>query len=73
MKTAGAIVLILGLLMTLYALFAYVTKVEAVDLGEVEITASTPSSAIWQPYAGIGAMVLGGFALKLGSMKPQTT
>ena len=37
MKTAGIIIFIVGLLMTLYTGFTYVTKEKVVDLGEIEI------------------------------------
>jgi hypothetical protein len=38
MKTAGVILLIAGLLMTLYTGFTYFTKEKVVDLGEIQIT-----------------------------------
>ena len=38
MKTAGILLLILGLLMTIYTGFTYVTKEKVVDIGELQIT-----------------------------------
>ena len=38
MKTAGIILLVVGLLMTLYTGFTYVTKEKVVDIGELEIS-----------------------------------
>ncbi len=69
MKTAGAIILIAGLLMTLYTGFSYVTKEKVVDLGEIQITKDNQHSVNWQPYVGIGVMVIGGALLVIGRKK----
>lgn len=73
MKTAGIIIFIVGLLMTLYTGFTYVTKEKVVDLGEIEITKDNQHTVNWQPYVGIGAMVIGGSVLILGRKKSLTT
>ncbi|MCX6122811.1 MAG: hypothetical protein NTX44_14465 [Ignavibacteriales bacterium] len=72
MKTAGIIILIVGLLMTIYTGFTYVTKEKVVDLGELEITKDNHHTINWQPYAGIGMMVIGGAVLILGRKKSLT-
>jgi hypothetical protein len=69
MKTVGIIILIVGLVMTLYTGFSYVTKEKVVDLGNLEITTDNQHSVQWQPYIGIGAMVIGGALLLLGGKK----
>ena len=66
MKTAGIIILIIGLVMTLYSGFTYVTKEKVVDLGEIEITQDSSHAVNWQPYVGIATMVIGGALLILG-------
>jgi len=73
MKTAGIIILILGLLMTVYTGFTYVTKEKVVDLGELEITKDKDHTVNWQPYMGIGVMVIGGVVLILSRKKSLTT
>jgi membrane-associated HD superfamily phosphohydrolase len=73
MKTAGIIILIVGLLMTLYTGFTYVTKEKVVDLGELEITKNNQHTVNWQPYVGIGIMVIGGVVLIFGRKKSLTT
>jgi hypothetical protein len=52
MKTAGIIFLIVGLLMTLYTGFTYVTKEKVVDLGSLEVTKDDEHTVNWQPYVG---------------------
>ena len=69
MKTVGIIILIVGLVMTLYTGFTYVTKEKVVDLGNLEITTDNQHSVQWQPYVGIAAMVIGGALLLLGRKK----
>lgn len=69
MKAAGIILLIVGLLMTLYSGFTYVTKEKVVDIGNLEITADKEHEVNWKPYMGIGAMVLGGAFLMIGRKK----
>jgi hypothetical protein len=69
MKMAGIIIFVVGLLMTLYTGFSYVTKEKVVDLGELEITADKQHNVNWQPYVGVGAMAVGGVVLLLGRKK----
>ena len=73
LKTAGILLLIVGLLMTLYAGFAYVTREKVVDFGELEITKENQHTVNWQPYVRIGTMVIGGVVLILGRKKSMIT
>jgi uncharacterized membrane protein YidH (DUF202 family) len=73
MKTAGIILIIVGLLMTLYTGFNYVTKEKVVDLGKIEITKDDEHNVHWQPYFGIGMIVVGGIVLILDKKKSRTT
>lgn len=70
-KTAGIIILIVGLLMTLYTGFTYFTKEKVVDLGELERTKDNQHTVNWQPYIGIGVMVVGGAVLILGRKRNE--
>ena len=72
MKTAGAIIFIAGLLMTLYSGFTYITKEKVVDLGEIQITRDKEHSVNWQPYVGIGVMVIGGTLFVIRKKNLQT-
>ena len=73
MKTAGIILLVVGLVMTLYTGFTNVTREKVVDLGDIEITAEDEHSVQWQPYVGIGTMVIGGALLFLERRKKRTS
>ena len=65
MKTAGVIIIIVGLLMTLYTGFIYVTREKVSDSGKLEITKNTQDTVNWQPFVGIGMMIIGGVVLVL--------
>ncbi|MFA7227727.1 MAG: LPXTG cell wall anchor domain-containing protein, partial [Melioribacteraceae bacterium] len=63
------IIIIIGLLMTIYTGFDYVTKEKVVDIGSVEITADKEHSANWSPFIGIGTMIIGGVLFISGRKK----
>jgi len=69
MKNVGIILLIIGLVMSLYTGFTYVTKDKIVDIGELEITADNQHRVNWQPYVGIGIAVVGGVLLLMSRKK----
>jgi len=66
LKKAGIITFIVGLLMTLYTGFTYVTREKVVDLRKLEITKNNQRTVNWQPYVGIGIMIIGGVVFVLG-------
>jgi hypothetical protein len=46
-KTIGIIIMIIGLVMTLYTGFNYVTREKVVDIGKIEITADKDNAVSW--------------------------
>jgi len=68
-KTTGIIIIVIGLLMTLYTGFNYVTREKVVDIGNVEITADKNNTVTWGPFVGIGVMVIGGVVFLAGKKK----
>jgi hypothetical protein len=73
MKTAGIIIFFIGLLMTIYTGVTYATREKVVDLGTLEVTVDNQHTINWQPYVGIGTMVIGGVVFVLGRKKSLTT
>ena len=69
MKMAGLIIMGIGLLMTLYTGYYYVTKETVVDFGPVEVTKDKEHGAHWSPAVGVAVMVIGGVVLAVGSKK----
>ena len=68
-KTIGIIVIIIGLLMTLYTGFNYVTREKIVDMGDVHMSMDENHTTNWTPYLGIGIMVIGGVVFLSGKKK----
>jgi uncharacterized membrane protein YidH (DUF202 family) len=68
-KTIGLIIIIIGLLMSLYTGFNYVTREKIVDIGDIEITADKNHKASWSPFIGIGVMAIGGVVFLYGKKK----
>ena len=73
MKTVGIVILVVGLLMTIYTGFTYVTQDKILDVGGLEITKDDHHTISWQPYVGIAAMVIGGVVLVLGRKQSLAT
>jgi hypothetical protein len=69
MKTAGIVLLIVGLLMTIYTGFTYVTQDKVLEVGGLELTKNDDHTISWQPYVGLATMVIGGVVLVLGRKK----
>ncbi len=69
MKQAGIIILIVGLLITAFAGFNFVTKKKVVDIGKLEITKDENHLMDWSPLAGVVVMVIGGGILIYGIKK----
>jgi hypothetical protein len=72
MKTTGIILFTVDLLTTLYTGFTNVTQEKVVDLEELELKKGNQHTVDWQPYIGIGMMVIGGAFLILGRKKSLT-
>ncbi len=69
MKKAGIVILIIGLLLTIFTTFNYFTREKVVDLGEIEISANKRHHVAWSPLIGLGVMAVGGVALLISSKK----
>jgi len=69
MKKAGIVILIIGLLLTIFTTFSYFTREKVVDLGELEITANKKHRVAWSPLVGLGVMAVGGVVLLVASKK----
>lgn len=63
MKTTGLIIILLGLILTLFTAFTFFTKEKVVDLGSVEITQNKPHHINWSPFIGVAIMSIGGIVL----------
>ncbi|PIW69338.1 MAG: hypothetical protein COW08_07735 [Ignavibacteriales bacterium CG12_big_fil_rev_8_21_14_0_65_30_8] len=68
-KKIGLVILIIGLLMTLFSGYNYVTREKVMDMGDVHIMVDNNHSSNWSPFIGIGVMVIGGVIFMSGKKK----
>lgn len=69
MKTAGIILIVAGLLITILSGATFVTKKKVVDIGKLEVTKDEEHQLPWAPYAGLGVLAIGGVLLVAGARK----
>jgi hypothetical protein len=69
MRTLGIILLVVGIIMTVFTGFTFVTKKEVVDLGSVEINKEEKTPIYWSPLTGGVLMAAGVVILLLGGKK----
>jgi hypothetical protein len=67
MKRTGIILLVIGLLITVFTGFNFMTREKVVDIGELEISANKKHGVSWSPLIGVAVMVVGGGMLLFGS------
>lgn len=60
MKRTGIIILTIGLLITVFTGFSFITREKVVDLGELEITQNKNHGITWSPIIGVVVMAVGG-------------
>jgi hypothetical protein len=69
MKTAGLVILVIGILITIFTGFNYITREKVVDIGEIQITRDKKNSIAWSPLIGVAVMVVGGGIVLVGAKK----
>jgi len=69
MKKIGIALIVIGLLLTVFTGFRFITKKKVVDIGKVEISKSEPHRVNWSPFAVMGIMLVGGIILLVGAKK----
>ncbi len=69
MKKAGIIILVAGLLLTIFSAVKFITKEKVLEIGEIEVTRDKQHGLDLSPIVGIGVMVAGGLVYFLGKKK----
>jgi len=62
MKKIAIIIMLTGLLLTIFSAFTFFTKEKVAKIGSVKITRNIPHHLSWSPLAGIALMGIGGIA-----------
>jgi hypothetical protein len=63
MKPAGIVIIVLGVLLTIFTAFTFFTREKVVDIGQLEITRDKPHYLYWSPVLGIVLIGIGGVVL----------
>lgn len=68
MKAIGIVVLVIGILMTVFTGFNLITKEEVVDVGPVEINKEKKTPIYWSPITG-GVLIVAGIVIMVVGQK----
>jgi drug/metabolite transporter (DMT)-like permease len=66
-KTIGMILIVLGIIMTVYTGFNIQTTKKVVDIGPIEINKEENNPVKWKPIVGILIIVVGGVLVAKGN------
>jgi hypothetical protein len=69
MKTVGIIIIVIGLVLTIFTAVTFIAKKKVVDIGKIEIMAVKPQSLSWSPLIGVAVMGIGGLVLFMSYKK----
>ncbi len=66
MKTFGIVLIIIGVVMTVFTGFNVITKKEILDVGPVEISKEEKTPIYWSPVTGLILAAIGGVVVFAG-------
>lgn len=68
MKNIGIVVLVIGIIMTVFTGFNIITKKKVVDIGPVEINKEEKTPIYWSPLTG-GILIVAGVIIMVAGKK----
>ena len=68
-KIAGVMLIVVGVLGLVYGSFSYTKETHEVKLGPIELSVNEKQNVNVPVWAGVGAILIGGVLLLLGSKK----
>ena len=69
-KIAGIVLIVAGVLGLVYGSFSYTKETHQAKVGPIELSIKDKETVNVPVWAGVGAIVIGGVLLLLGSKKP---
>lgn len=66
-KSIGIALIVIGIVMTIYTGFNYVTTEKVVDIGPLQVNKENNHPVQWSPIIGVIVLVVGGFLVFKGS------
>lgn len=73
MKSAGLIIIVVGVIMMLYTGLYHDTANVSMNMGDLDVSMHSQENPNWRPYIWIGVMVVGVVVLMFGGRKSRTT
>ena len=73
MKQAGIIILVIGIVITIFSGYTFITKKKVLDIGPLEITESKKHTFPIAHVVGIAVFVIGSGMFLIGYTKKTTT
>jgi uncharacterized membrane protein YdcZ (DUF606 family) len=70
-KGIGIALIVIGILMTIYTGFNYVTTEKVVDIGPIKINKENNHPVQWTPILGVIVLVVGGFLVVKSSSNKE--
>ncbi len=72
MKNIGFIVILAGLVLTIFSVVTVFTREKVVDIGKIEITRDKPHNLNISPFIGIAVMGVGGVIVYMSRKKGKS-
>lgn len=69
MKNLGIVILVIGVLLTVFTTFNIVTEEKIADVGPLEITQDKNHQLGWSPLIGVGVIIAGAVVIFSASRK----
>jgi hypothetical protein len=69
MKKLGIVLLVVGLVITLFTGFNLITKKEVLDVGDLQVSVNDNHRMEWSPLVGVGVMIVGSGVYFMGRKK----
>jgi hypothetical protein len=63
MKASGVVLIVIGILLTIFTAVTYFTKEKVIDIGQLHVTREEPHYIYWSPVVGIVLIGVGGVLL----------
>ena len=60
MKASGIILIVIGILLTIFTAVTYFTKEKVIDIGQLHVTREQPHYVYWSPVVGLILVGVGG-------------
>jgi hypothetical protein len=69
MKKAGIIIIVIGIVLTIFTGFRFFTREKIVDMGDLQISRNKKHTLAWSPLVGLAVIAVGGGVYLFGTKR----